>query len=220
MKPTPILLLLAASVGLLTACNPDDVAGHAGSSSSSSSSTASSASSSSSPGSASHTASILPAPPAENGAASSDDTDPGDVQCTADDLDSTILDIDSGESDTDETPIMVTNVSDGPCDMTGFSDIDFGTGPDGHPLGIEVERAGEGAPEAIIEPGDQAWMDVTFPTSGPDDPACSEQANLALVTMPGDTDPTDVAFDDESKFTDPVCGTVTVSAWQLGGGPG
>ena len=205
MKRTTILLL-AASAGLLTACDPT-AATQTGESAASSAK----APSPSTPA-APESAPLSKQPPAEDTAA---DKPP----CRPENIDAEIWRDELGTADVARAPIVVINTGREACELSGYSKIEFMTGPEGRPLGIEEYTTGEPKP-VVIWPGDKAWLDVNYPTDpNGEREGCTEFATFVLVTLPGDTGTVEAAYEKPELALSPVCGHVVVAPWVLGAEP-
>lgn len=121
------------------------------------------------------------------------------------------------------TEIVVTNLG-GPdsCWLDGASELEFFTGDDAPPLGIQQVTSDEGAGEvSVLDVGGQASMSVTYPTTERGTRSdCLEGGTYAQVTMPGDSVAVEAWPAVPQAILPPVCGEVTVTFWLSGGAPG
>jgi hypothetical protein len=196
MKRTTIALLLAAATIFLTACEPEE-------------------------------AEVRTGPPATSSGAPTSSPDPASdaapvsgAPCLPENVEAVIVEGDSGAANYTLAPISLTNRGADACEVAGNSTIEFMTGPEGRPVGIEVVFAdGDADDVVVIQPGEHAWMDVTYPTAAGDEPGCSDSSTFALVELPGDTGPVEAGYEDPAKLLPPVCGQVEVEPWTAAPAP-
>jgi len=128
-----------------------------------------------------------------------------------------------GEANQDywNTDIVLTNLGPDVCRLDGASGLEFFTGGDGRPLGINQVISEEGAGDlAIIGVGEQASMGVGYPTAAPGTRTdCLEGGSFAHVMLSGDDDVVEAWHPDRQQGLPPVCGAVTVTSWLAGGVP-
>jgi hypothetical protein len=121
------------------------------------------------------------------------------------------------------TAIVVTNLGPDACSLDGMSEVEFFTGGDGRPLGVEQIASDEEAPAdlVILEVQEQATMSMTFPTAPADNAPsdCLVGAGRVEFTLQGDGDDDGDRAEAEA-WLPPVCGAVSVTSWFFGGAPG
>jgi Protein of unknown function (DUF4232) len=199
MKRTTIMLLLAASTIFLTACDPAETEVGTGNPTSGAASS-----------------------PAESTAgstsASEQPPEAGDVNpppCLPENVEAVIEEGDSGAADYTLAPISLTNNDTDACEVAGNSTIEFMTGPEGRPVGIDVVFTNEEADEVVVlQPGERAWMVVSYPSTDGGGPGCSDSSTFALVDLPGDTGSVEAGYADPELLLPPVCGQVEVEPWE------
>jgi Protein of unknown function (DUF4232) len=199
-------LLLVVSAGLLSACTtpvPEPAA--------------------SGPSTASATPATAPADVSPPPSPAGPDRDGEPLPCDGVHVEAVLAPGEGPAPDIWDSAVVVTNLGPDACVLDGTSELEFFTGGDGRPLGINEVTTDDGTQpvSVILDAGDQASMAVTYSTAAQGTrPDCLEGGSFAHVTLPGDDQPVEAWPPDKAMGLPPVCGAVSVTSWFFGGAPG